>query len=215
MRNERREWLGRGIVGIAAVASVATEQARWELDAVLPAVTTGSGGKGLLVTIEASAPAHVHVGDEAIPPWNRAVGDAWTGTGQYLLDPGQVLGAVGLAGTCGGCANCSPPQGTFVRVVSTDEVFVWRLESTSPGTTSNRAVVEATSTPEVVSEEAGRVSTCSVARSPGSGTPATYEITCYPRTLTPTLRASLRGTCTSSPCSPPASASVAFRSPPR
>lgn len=122
------------VVVLAALASIATSPARWQVTA--PPVPKPAGGKGQLVTIEASSVPHVSVANPSMSRRLRPENDsaAWTGRAQYFVPPSELLKSVEITGTCGGgfCSKCVPPPGAFARVVSAVDVEPWTIDATLP-----------------------------------------------------------------------------------
>jgi hypothetical protein len=129
-------WGRRAVVVVAALASIATSPARWYLEAKVPPGTP-SGPKGTLVTVEASHEPSVsgRSGEQGYLEAHRDDASPWSKSGAYYLRPGVELSSVSISGRdCGGgggmCSACEPPAGSFVRIVSVEQVAPWSLSAT-------------------------------------------------------------------------------------
>jgi hypothetical protein len=128
----------RAAVLAAALASIATSQARWRLDATLP-LGTAPVGKGKLVTVEASREPSVgrrpHGGGSVLTTLREGA-SPWSTSGVYYLPAGFELSGVSISGhdcatgSGGFCSPCEPPAGSFVRVVNVEPVEPWSLSGT-------------------------------------------------------------------------------------
>jgi len=127
-------WARRGAVLAAALASIATSQARWNVIATVPAGTRPAAS-GTRMTVEASEAPRVTAqrkqdGAEVQPP--REESTPWAGRGTYYLPPGFVP-EVSLEGRCSGgmCTPCTTPPDAYARILGLDVVAPWSLSATS------------------------------------------------------------------------------------
>jgi hypothetical protein len=144
-----------------AAASTGTMPPKWSIDVDLPG-TLEIGTKGILVTLEASAPPQVVFGrGDNWGPLDGEGGSApWTGRGAFFIPSGvtRAHGRIEGAATSGGlCLPTPVPSGEFLRVVESREVATWSVGALSaPGQAvvdtrdvMFHVVVEATRRPEV------------------------------------------------------------------
>jgi hypothetical protein len=143
-------WARRGAVLMAALASVATSQAGWQVDAKLPVGVTADATGRRLVVEGSQAPSitakRASGGSEMQPACEEPA--PWAGHGTYYLPPGFVPPGVSIQGhDCskggGMCSACEPPVGAFVRVVKVESVAPWSLTATGEEQTTH---VDATHT---------------------------------------------------------------------
>jgi hypothetical protein len=129
-------WSRRAVVVLAALASIATSQARWSLEAKAPPGIS-PGAKGTLLTVEASREPYVsrrRPGGGAVLATAREDTAPWSNSGAYYLPPGFELSAVTISGhDCGSgggmCSACEPPPGSFVRIANVEPVAPWSLST--------------------------------------------------------------------------------------
>jgi hypothetical protein len=137
-----RRWLSGGVLGLAALACIATSRARWMVEAELPAgaaVQTPAGGtQAILVTVEASTmpsvdcqlagSARVQLRPLAEPAANSATAPDPRHV-QYLCPPGGRIIRVAIDGSGGGGSHAKPPADAFVRITKLETVETWTSTS--------------------------------------------------------------------------------------
>jgi hypothetical protein len=140
-RDRARRWLSGGVLGLAALACIATSRARWMVEAELPAgaaVQTAAGGtQGVLVTIAASTMpsvacqlpgGHTELRPLADPAANSANAPDPRHV-QYLCPPGGRITRVAIDGSGGGGSHAKPPADAFVRITKLETVETWAATS--------------------------------------------------------------------------------------
>lgn len=139
-----RRWISRGVLGIAALACIATSRPRWFVEAALPvgdAASTPDGGRqALVVTVAASVqpqveclvPAHGRIGLRPMSdPASPGAAPADPLNARYLCPPGGRLTRIAIDGHGGGngCERPKPPAGAFVRISKLETVETWTSTS--------------------------------------------------------------------------------------
>lgn len=227
-----RTWAGRGVLVIAALASIATSRPRWHLEPVRPAgaptATPQGGTRGLAVTVEASAEPSVGcnlpgLGYRELRPLTPSAGSASSSTQtQYLCPPGGSLDRIIISGHNGGngCKEPQPPPDQFVRITKLEAVETWSVSAEAsftipppvedPTYSVVKVVVQSSQQPFLeTSIEPGPGSTAFGTPSVLGGGGAQYEIVIplNPNTKQHEgrvhLRATIYGACTPT-CTPPA-----------
>lgn len=133
-----RDRAGRVVFVVAALACVATSQPLWHLTAEAPPALGPTPGRGELVVVESSQEpsALLSVGERWHDgAWAASRASSWPGQTEFFVPPGGGLTMVGINGRCSGggaCSTCKPPPGAFVKVLRSDPVNTWRLETTGP-----------------------------------------------------------------------------------
>jgi hypothetical protein len=225
----------RIVVVAAAAACLATQPPRWRIAVATTPAPRAAPGKGLKVVVEASKepalavrPGQLDVFEDLARPRT-----AWTGSAEFILDPGAHLAEVSIEDRCtsggGLCSGCDPPPGAFVRVASTTDVDVWSTSADSSPiaiTGDVRVDVEIDATRQVVVRAAptaaGPWSSCSnsLGGAPVSA-PGAQRWSCWVGHATSSswiARATIRGVCAGpagpspAPCTAPPSEKVAILS---
>jgi hypothetical protein len=128
-----RAWASRLLVVVAAFASMATSQKKWELTASvpdgMPTWTSSQGNDGLRITVEASGLPHIVCTFADSPSMSRLVPPEPSSPNVYICPPGSKLEPVTLGGRFGGgCRQDTdhPPKNAHLRIVKTELVPMWR-----------------------------------------------------------------------------------------
>ncbi len=121
-----RAWLDRGVIIIAALATMATSRKSWVVEATLP---PNDATKARIVVVEASYVPEVSTADGRATPLGPT---SWPGTGRFLVRSGVAITQVYVSEKCNGsmCKKCEAPRDAKVRVVSIDPVETWTLSAT-------------------------------------------------------------------------------------
>lgn len=130
---DRRWWLERAAIVVAAYATLATSRARWRIDAEKPATENASIAR--VIVVEASHPPEIFI------LWDsggRRTADAlekppWTGRGSFVIPENAKLEDAYITDYCkGGCfSNCTPPDDAHVRIVASTVKHTWKLEAST------------------------------------------------------------------------------------
>jgi hypothetical protein len=208
-----RRWLERGLIVVAALATIATSKRKWHLDASVP---TNDPATARLVVIASSAQPDLGMNRplEAAPQW--------PGEARYLISAGATLDRVGIYGS-GGCEHCGgecvPPDTAFVRVVSITPVATWKLEVKSDPQTITLPPTGDRFVQRRVAVRASHPTRSRVVTSMHEPSASDYDnavTLTWPHieqevTLTWTLHTMIEGPCPDlRPCEPPSDASVSI-----
>lgn len=215
----RRQWLERGVIVVAALASIATSRKKWELAADL---TADDPTKSRLVTIEANQQPEVSLdhSSSGVSLRPHEGGTVWPGTVRYLLPAGTRLEHVTIRDVCRGASGCSEgdcsiPKDRYVKLTSSTPVETWKLQIThepqtitlEPGKYTHHSItIEATHRPRLFVETDGPAP--SVYASTESFNLSWPDVTASTK-VTWTPRIEIEGVCPGpAPCTAPSDAKV-------
>lgn len=212
----RRQWLERGVIVIAAVASIATSRKGWRLEAKLVA---DDPAKARLITVEASQEPSVEIDQHSVGVLRpHDGGTVWPGTARYLVPTGARVQYVSIGAKCSGglCSGeCKVPSGQYVSVTSSTPVETWKLAikhepqtvTLEPGKyTTHRISVEATHRAQLEVDTNGLTPDVGAW---GDAFNVSWPVVQAPTQVTWTPRLEIEGLCaTPGPCTPPPDAKV-------
>lgn len=127
-----RAWLERGVIMVAALATIATSRKGWHVEATrLPE----DPARARIYVVEASHEPHVEMiinGNYESPKPLEPVA-AWPGTARYQIPAGGAIQRVVISEKCSGsmCKKCEAPADAKVRIVSITPIHTWTLETTA------------------------------------------------------------------------------------
>jgi hypothetical protein len=116
------------VVGVAALACVATSQPRWQIDVPMPALPQPGAAQAVQLTVDATrAPDIACESAEPVYAVDAAGRIAPVSTHAiYLCQPGAAVLHVALSGTGGGgCGSPKPPADVSIQLAEARVVPVW------------------------------------------------------------------------------------------
>jgi len=127
-----RAWLERGVIIVAALATIATSRKGWHVEATrLPE----DPARARIYVVEASQEPHVEMivnGNHENPTPLEPVA-AWPGTARFQIPAGGDVQRVVISARCNGsmCKKCETPASAKIRIVSITPIHTWTLETTA------------------------------------------------------------------------------------
>lgn len=138
VRARLQRWAPRVVAAIAAIACLADQPPRWQMDAKIPTAAPAPAGKALRVSLEASHEPSLYVksGGQQSTWEDRAIArTSWPGKAELFVDAGGSVESASIGDRCtsggGMCSGCDPPPGAFVKILAIDEVDVWSVTATT------------------------------------------------------------------------------------
>ncbi len=128
-----RAWLERGVIIIAALATIATSRKGWVVEA--PKVSDDPNAARIYV-VEATHKPHLEMYTNSSYESPKALDGepTWPGKARYLIPSGATIGRVYISEKCSGgggaCSKCEAPTDAKVRIESVTPVQTWTLEAT-------------------------------------------------------------------------------------
>jgi hypothetical protein len=122
-----RTWAARAAFFASVLALLGTSKPRgWQLEAPIAGPKRAPPGRGLLLTIDATAAPHLRT-TGGVPsyaePRETPCSSSWSTSRPVtcLVRPGITVDAVEIRGGCGGCQGaCPPPADSSLRVTSAE-----------------------------------------------------------------------------------------------
>lgn len=123
-----RAWIERGVIVVAAFATIATSRAGWVVEATkLPDDPTGARIYVVEATSEPSVDMVINGAYDRPNPLSPVA--VWPATVRYQIPAGATVSGVQIGAKCDGntCKKCEAPSDAKVRIVSITPIHTWTL----------------------------------------------------------------------------------------